>query len=305
MRMEQNEIKTRSIRADNDSFEKFKLISEEFPNQAQALAALISVYEVEQSKALLPERQTEIESFSALMQKINEIYNHSLMLNHNAEIRIRAEFERKLTSKDSIIQDLQDKAKSAALQTQTAEEQRKALLKYSETDKKQITLLEKELSAYQSEKLKNDEIISSLTAITAEYKSADTENKKLKSENAELQKQIVELNYNIKSLSAETDQAGTRMKEAAAEHEQRISFLIEKAELEKGRKLLELKQDYENKIDELKADHSKRIEEYQKKIDDLLNVKEQEIEIKPEPTAVKPQAKRRTKKSADTSETTP
>lgn len=102
-------VKPRAIRADKDSYEKFRLIAEEFPNQAQALAALVSMYEIQKSKALIPERQTEIENFSVHIQSLNEMFNQALLLNRDAEARIRAEFQRQIDSKDIVIQDLQDK----------------------------------------------------------------------------------------------------------------------------------------------------------------------------------------------------
>lgn len=251
----ENEIKTRSIRADNDSFEKFKAISEEFPSQAQALASLISVYEVEKSKAILPERQAEIESFTSYVQKINEIYNHSLLLNHDAEIRIRSEFERQLSSKDEVIQNLQEKMINFGKQAEQAAEQKNKLQQESGADKARISELEKELIVQQEDKIKNDSVIRSLTEITTEYKVYAKENDLLKTEISNLQKQVADI-QDIKS-----------------NHEKDIRFIAERINLEKNQEILSLKDTYSEKIRELN-------ESYQKRIDELLKQREQELSPK-------------------------
>lgn len=211
----ENEIKTRSIRADNESFEKFKVISEEFPNQAQALASLISVYEVQKSKAILPERQAEIESFTSHIQKLNEIYNHSLLLNRDAEIRIRAEFDRQLASKDIIIQDLQEKVKNTA---------------------------EYELQAKENETLRN----------------AMINHEKLETE---LERHVLEIE-NLKTVHRE------ELERIEQEHEKRMKFMKEQIILDSEKELLNLREEYNSKINGLH-------ESYQDRINDLLRQREQ------------------------------
>lgn len=109
------EMKTRSVRATEDTFEKLKEIVErsEFNNQGEALTALISMWENEQAKNMLPDRKTEIENFQALMQRINDSFISSLQLNIEAEDRIRMEFAGTLKSNEVTINLLQEQKTDA------------------------------------------------------------------------------------------------------------------------------------------------------------------------------------------------
>ena len=104
------ELKVRSLRIDENTFEKFKNIaSQEFGNQGQCLTALVNLYETENSKNSLVERKVEIESFQLYVNKLNELFISSLNLNQDAEERVKSNFEKLLVSKDNIIADLQDR----------------------------------------------------------------------------------------------------------------------------------------------------------------------------------------------------
>ncbi|MPQ44186.1 hypothetical protein [Clostridium tarantellae] len=106
------ELKIKSFRVDEGIFEKFKQIANEnFGNQNQCLDALINLYEMETSKTSLIERKLEIESFQDYLNKINQLFVTSLQLSQDAEIRVREEFSRQLTIKDTTIERLQLKEK--------------------------------------------------------------------------------------------------------------------------------------------------------------------------------------------------
>lgn len=275
--MEVNEIRTRSIRADNESFEKFKVIADEFPNQAQALSSLISVYEIEKSKAILTDRQTEIESFTAYVQKINELYNHSLLLNHDAEIRIRQEFIKQLTSREETIQDLQLKIKSIEITEKSASSENIKLQEESKQNKGEIKELENEIKILGEEKIKSDNVIKSLTEIMTEYKGQSKENEKIKismsnleKENVELKHQKEKLEERVKENAVEIEKMREEQKKtlekAEKENEKTIKFMIERLELEKGQEKLELNEKYNDKINKIHEDNQKRVEELLKQI---------------------------------------
>lgn len=100
-----DELKNRSIRIDEDTFSKFKEIAcENFANQNECLNELVKVYELDQGKKLLPDRKSEIENFEACLVQIQNAFIHSLEMNHNAEIRVRGEFEAQLEEKDLKLQ---------------------------------------------------------------------------------------------------------------------------------------------------------------------------------------------------------
>lgn len=111
----------RSFRVTDDVMTKFQGIRDELGlTQDAALAMLVGAYEMEQAKAAIPDRETEIANFQAKAQEMVEAYLHALQLNQDAEARIRAEVALELSTKDRAIADYQEqvrqlKADKAAL----------------------------------------------------------------------------------------------------------------------------------------------------------------------------------------------
>ena len=90
MSVTETELKVRSLRIDENTFEKFKNIAvQEFGNQGQCLSALVNLYETEKSKGLLSDRKTEIESFQLHINKLNELFLSSLSINQDIEERVK------------------------------------------------------------------------------------------------------------------------------------------------------------------------------------------------------------------------
>ena len=148
----ENEQVVRSIRAESEVFEQFKRISESFPNQGAALQGLITAYEIQSAKNDIPDRATEIAEIDSDLHAISQAYLNSLVLNENAEQRVRTEFAAQLESKDKLIIDLQarlDSAKSAAAEAKT------------ETEEAQRSLSDV-TAQYSSEKVSYEEVVSSL-----------------------------------------------------------------------------------------------------------------------------------------------
>ena len=107
------ELKARSFRVSEEVSNKLKELCENFDNQNSALSALINAYEVQNARATLIDRQTEVSDYDTHIQAIQNAFLRSLELNENAERRIRAEFKNLLSSKDETIMQLQaEKAKS-------------------------------------------------------------------------------------------------------------------------------------------------------------------------------------------------
>lgn len=104
-----SEMKARSIRAEQSTLDKFKEISEDFENQGAALESLIQAYEIQNAKAVLTTRQTDVEDFDTHLQAIQSAFLHSLEIAENAEERIRLEFKSSLESKDKTISSLQER----------------------------------------------------------------------------------------------------------------------------------------------------------------------------------------------------
>lgn len=84
------------------------------------IGMLISTYELEQAKEIIPDREAEIKQFQTKVQELVSAFTYSLQLNMDAEDRVRAEFQTRLDIKERSIADYQrqlaeEQEKSAAL----------------------------------------------------------------------------------------------------------------------------------------------------------------------------------------------
>jgi len=106
------QTQVRSFRISEEVAEKIKRVQGDLKlTQDAALKRMIQAYELEQAKELIPERETEIANFQVKAQEMVEAFLHSLQLNQDAEVRIRAEFVEKLQMRDRAILDYQEKNK--------------------------------------------------------------------------------------------------------------------------------------------------------------------------------------------------
>lgn len=106
------EIKQTNFRIDTESADAFRAYCEANGlNQAQGFDALITAMELNEARAAIPERETEIANFQAKANELVEAFLHSLQLNQDAEARIRAEFQRQLDLKDKTIENYQEQIK--------------------------------------------------------------------------------------------------------------------------------------------------------------------------------------------------
>ncbi|MBK5261488.1 MAG: hypothetical protein JJE17_02800 [Peptostreptococcaceae bacterium] len=71
-------------------------------NQAETLNALVGVYKMQQAKGLLSDRGREIEIFQSLLNDMASMFSNSLMMNKNAEDRIREEMRDEIKKKDDV-----------------------------------------------------------------------------------------------------------------------------------------------------------------------------------------------------------
>jgi DNA anti-recombination protein RmuC len=261
--MEPKEYKVRSFRADDETFEKFKaLASEEFGNQGQCLASLISLYETEKSKAVLVERKIEIENFQAHANKIIEMFLMSLQLNEDAEERIRSEFEHLLNSKDRIITDLQTKEQ----ELNTSNELYKETAKEAEQENyrllNQISELEKHISKqnreYETALADKDSLNKALT---------DSCNDK-KIEIEELKTRLSETLFRLSKLDEIEDQnnkLATENSRLVAEIEKQKEYLV----LEKERAILAAEKEHQKELKEVQVQHQKELKGYIGQIEKL------------------------------------
>lgn len=65
---------TRSIRADADTIDRFKLLAEHFNNQGECLETLIRAYEIDNAKTIESEMKSDIRSFESHTNAIYGVY---------------------------------------------------------------------------------------------------------------------------------------------------------------------------------------------------------------------------------------
>ena len=268
------EMKVRSFRISDSVLEKFKAFCNDFDNQNLALDSLINAYEVQNAKAILVDRQTDIADYDTHIQALQSAFLRSLELNENAERRIRAEFKSLLSSKDETIMQLQSE------KTQAQEQ--------SEQDKHAYNTLKQ--ATDERIKTMQEEVTESKTALQNANERADVERKAR--EQAEtislmLSEQVEQLKKQVSDLTTKVEQAEQKQKQVEQTSSELSKELMnlqsmysqmqkeladeqsskekELAIAEKGKDtavkvaIAETKEQYLAKIEKLQQEHSKQL----------------------------------------------
>lgn len=259
------ELKVKSFRISDETTEKFKNLCGDFDNQNTALAALISAYEMQASKSLLVNRQTEIEDYDVHIQALQKAFLQSLELNSNAEERIRTEFERQLSIKDKMIEDYQ--ARIATLEQALTDTNDKcstdvknasdklaeAIKDVSEANNK-ITHLTDELNASKSTVQDKLDIIEGLNARIPETEELKKQLKDKENELSTLKSQYTvektELNNNISKLNSDISFLSNEVEKLKATAE----VTIEKHKVDITQAITETKSKYLDQIEQLRME---------------------------------------------------
>jgi len=257
------ELKVKSFRADDETFEKFKsLATEEFGNQGQCLTALINLYEIEKSKLVLGDRKLEVETFQSHLNRLAEMFLSSMHLNQDAEIRIRGEFEKLLISKDKTISDLQAKASELAVAKQSQEDAAKQarhdyfeMLDKSVELEKQVARQDKEYAATLADK---DSLNKVLTSSSEERKE---EIDALKASLAAAQSRLTSIKQTEEELAAALKENGQTVAE--------LERLRAQSELDRERAVLNAEKMHQQELKETYAQHHEEMKEYIARIDRL------------------------------------
>lgn len=289
-----DELKNRSIRIDEQTFGKFKEIaSENFANQNECLNELVKVYELDQGKKLLPDRKAEIENFEALLVQIQNAFIHSLEMNHNAELRVRGEFEAQLEEKDLKLQSEVDKSTSYFEELKSLKEAfgkikaenenldlenkglneslkvcNEELLTTEENYKNQLSEKQDVIDALNQTNKRDQAYIESLKAQIEADKTKVAEFEKLQAEN--------------NSLKAEKQNLESQVSSLKESHKKELQDLEKQCELDKKQAVLEKQEALNNKIEEYREDNSSlkdRVRELEKELDNK-KLELQEIEAK-------------------------
>ena len=265
------ELKIKSFRISEDTTDKFRSICADFDNQNTALSALISAYEIQNAKAVLSTRQTELEDYDVHLQALQRAFLQSLELNSNAEERIRNEFARQLDTKDKTIADYQTRIdelegllkatkEKCDNDTKTASDKLSEALRDVTEANKSIDKLSSELQSAKATVQDKLAIIDGLTARIPETEKLQTELKEKDAaiektntqhvvEKTELNNKISGLNNTITSLTSEIE----KLKSAAEITEQKHQLELEKAVIDEQKKYIDEIEKLRQEIYELKT----------------------------------------------------
>ena len=242
--------KVRSVRATDEVFDRFKEFASSFPNQSEALSSLISSWEMQQAKAVITERATEISDYDTHLQALQSAFLHSLELNENAEARIRQGFQLMLDTKDRTIANLQDQIKRLEEAMQSAQDTASTA---QETAAALQTKLDAEIAARKAAEVAatdKQKIIDSMTWQLSQVKEAAERISEAESKITTAQNEAQEASRRVKQLEME-------LARVQAESELTAS----KAAVEMEVAMLNVRQDGQDRIGQLMEENHRLIQE--------------------------------------------
>lgn len=145
------EAKQTNFRVTPEAADKFRdYCKENGFNQAQGLAHIMQIIELNKAKDQLVNRETEIEEFERHIKALMAAYLNSLELAENADERMHDKYEMDLKSKDKTIQDLQAEKENLEAQIKVVRDLREAAeSKAREAKEKMETALQQKGAAEQ------------------------------------------------------------------------------------------------------------------------------------------------------------
>lgn len=282
---ESKELKPKSFRITDETNEKLKEIMKDFSSQNEAVSKLIEAYEFQAGKAILTEKKDDIEQFERYVTAITRMYMSSLEDNQNVTELVRTEFDALLKSKDTTIQDLQEKLTVAKQLKEDATMKAKA---HAEENARLNSVIDSLSAEYNSkmddmqsmledkdnlnkaltdscnnlkhkvESMKED--VEQLTMIQTELEQLKLEHDALAKEKSDIEKQLEQENATHNKAIADLQQ---HEKEALERQKEQSQIAHDKA-------VLELEKQYQEQIQQLKAEKQAEVDKYQQKYFDLL-----------------------------------
>lgn len=271
-----SESKTYSIRADEETINKFKSFTEQFPNGAEALKALISTQEMSQAKGILPGQETNINDFQSHADSLVRAYINALDLVSNTENRVHREFVERLESKDKTIIELQtqlaDIKQSNEQAILTAKETEQRYIEQEQNTINQINDLTLQLTQLEKEKATAE--LSAQTSLKAQQSQEEViltlKNKIQDLENAEKE------NKSLKKQLEEERTRANKKEEELKQEQANTKLLTEHFALEKEKGILEERNKATEQIQKSMQETKKLYEEISKLKDEIYNLKSAE-----------------------------
>lgn len=286
MMAQDNVLKPKSFRIDEETAEKFKQISAAIGgNQQETLSKLIEAYEFQTGKAIITEKKADIEQFETYVTAITRMFMGSLEDNQNVKETIRTEFDALLKSKDVTIQELQKKLTQANQQKE--ESASKAKTYSDETARLNVTIHDlkneytSKMNDMQTMLADKDSLNKTLTDSCNNLKEKLEYRKEAAEKAVKIQKEFDRLQQTHEKTMIEQSQLKEQIQQMKTAHEKMVSELQkreaegnqrlkEQAELRLEKELLEKEKKHQEELEELKKQKQEEIDKYQEKYFDLL-----------------------------------
>lgn len=280
------ELKPKSFRIDDETAEKFKEISNTIGgNQQETLAKLIEAFEFQSGKAILTEKKADIEQFEKYVSAITRMFMGSLEDNQNITETVRTEFDALLKSKDTTIQDLQEKLtvakqlkEDATLKARTHADENARLNSVIDSLNNEYNSKMDDMQSMLSDK---DNLNKALTDSCNDLKAkiegmreAAEQSAILREELEQLRKEHEKVIWEQSDLEKQVQQDKTAHEKAITELKQHesdsLERLKEQAQISQDKAVLQIEKSYQEQIQKLKAEKQAEVDKYQQKYFSLL-----------------------------------
>lgn len=287
--------------------DKFKELAQSIGlTQEEMLSNLISSYELENAKALIVNREKEIDEFQSHITRLINIYLNSLELNQSSELRIEEKYMIEINKKVEIINLLQEQikelkeaiSKQDVLLTNTLNENAKisdeinTLKDTLKTKENLINEYKEKIDTLTSLVIEYTEYKNNYLSLKTEYENSLSEREKISLSYKEINLEKINLEKRIELLQNSIDEYKLNISNLKSEHKENIKEIkTEQESIIKSIKLelYEASNEYKGIIQGIKneadTEASRLINEHTSEIENLkLGFKEkiEEIKIKEE-----------------------
>jgi len=223
-----------------------------------------------------------------IYELVSNMIQRSVVLKESA---VR-ELTERVEQKDTIISEYQLKTKEAIEESKLANELAKELEKEKEDLEKQVEQLQSTNENNQALIGEYKEKIDTLSGLVTKYQAFEEENKKL---TEEFSKQRERLQSQVKEITLQTQDQKDEIKELKQtieslknNHATELERTAEKKDFEKDRALLELEKDYQNKLTTTHEEHNEKVKQlydemaairkdYEAKIEELKDQNKKDV----------------------------
>ena len=280
------ELRPRSFRIDDETAERIKEISNTIGgNQQETLAKLIEAFEFQSGKAVLTEKKADIEQFEKYITAITRMYMGSLEDNQNITETVRTEFDALLTSKDAVIQDLQEKLtaakqvkEDATMKARTHADENARLHEVIDSLNHEYNTKMDDLQSMLSDK---DNLNKALTDSCNELKVKIEGIRESAEQSAAFKKELEQLKREHEKIILKQSDLEKQMQQEQAAHAQTVLELKqheadalerqkEQLQIAQEKAVLQVEKSYQKQIQKLMAEKQAEADRYQQKYFSLM-----------------------------------